>query len=100
MLDCGMGMHVEWDPVKAESNLLKHGVAFEEAMTVLGDPLSITLPDPDHSREEDRLLLLGRSAAGRLLIVAITEREESVRIISARPMTPRERRTYEREAGY
>lgn len=100
MLDCGMGMHVEWDPAKAASNFRKHGVALEEAMTVLGDPLSITLPDPDHSREEDRFLLLGRSAAGRLLIVAITEREEAVRIISARPMTPRERRIHEQQAGY
>lgn len=92
-------MRFEWDPAKAESNAGKHGVAFHDAVTVFGDPLSVTLPDPDHSRDEERCLLLGRSAAGRLLIVAITERGDTLRIISARPMTPRERRTYEHETG-
>lgn len=92
-----MSLEVEWDPAKAESNLRKHGVGFEEAATVLGDPLSITLDDPDHSESEPRFLLVGRAATGRLLIVAITERGESVRIISARRMTPHERRVYERE---
>jgi uncharacterized DUF497 family protein len=92
-----MSIAVEWDPAKAEANLRKHGVSFEEASSILGDPLSITLPDPDHSREEDRFLLLGRSAANRFLIVSITERGDSVRIISARAMTPRERRAYERQ---
>lgn len=94
-----MEFSVEWDPDKAERNLVKHGVSFSEAATVLGDPLSITLPDPDHSTDEERLLLLGRSGAGRFLIVAITEWKTSVRIISARPMTTRERRMYERETG-
>lgn len=90
-----MNLEVEWDPAKAESNLRKHRVSFEEAATVLGDPLSVTLDDPDHSESEPRSLLLGRASTSRLLIVAITERGEAVRLISARPMTPRERRTYE-----
>ncbi len=92
-------MRIEWDPHKAERNADKHGVTFQEAATVFGDSLSVTLPDPDHSRSEERYLLLGRSGAGRMLIVAITERGDKLRIISARPMTPRERRTYEHEAG-
>lgn len=72
-------------------------MSFEEAATVLGDPLSITLDDPDHSESEPRFLLLGRAAAGRFLIVAITEPGQMVRLISARPMTPSERRAYEGE---
>jgi uncharacterized protein len=74
----------------------RHGIAFSEAATVFADPLSISLPDPDHSADEERLLLLGHSGSGRALIVALTERGDTVRIFSARPMTPRERRTYER----
>jgi hypothetical protein len=92
-------LSVEWDPAKAGSNLRKHGVSFEEAATVLEDPLSITLDDPDHSRTEQRFLLLGRSATDRSLIVAIAEGGDTLRIISARLMTPRERRAYEQEAG-
>ena len=92
-------MRIEWDAAKAEGNAIKHGVPFQEAATVFGDSLSVTLPDPDHSRDEERYLLLGRSTAGRLLIVAITERGDTLRIISARLMTPRERRAYEHETG-
>jgi uncharacterized protein len=92
-----VNLEVEWDPEKAESNLRKHGVSFEEAATVLADPLSLTLDDPDHSDEEQRFLLLGGSATGRFLIVAIAEREDKVRIISARLMTPRERKAYEQD---
>lgn len=94
-----MSLAVEWDPAKAASNLHKHGVSFEEAATVLADPLSITIPDPDRSRDEERFLLLGSTATGRFLIVSHTERGDTVRIISARTMTPRERRAYERETG-
>jgi uncharacterized DUF497 family protein len=90
-----MSLRVEWDPNKAARNLAKHEVGFDEAATVLTDPLSITLPDPDHSGDEERILLLGRSSRGRPLIVALTERGDTVRIISARLMTPRERKTYE-----
>jgi uncharacterized protein len=91
-----MDMQVEWDPEKAAANLRKHGVSFEEAATVLSDPLSVTLPDPDHSQQEQRYLLLGRSSFGRPLIVSHSEEDERVRIISARAMTPKERRSYER----
>lgn len=94
-----MSLEVEWDPAKAESNLRKHGVSFEEAATVLADPLSLTLDDPDHSETEQRFLLLGRATTDRFLIVAIAERGDTVRLISARLMTPRERRAYERETS-
>lgn len=95
-----MDMQVEWDPEKAAANLRKHGVSFEEAATVLGDPLSVTLPDPDHSVAEHRFLLLGRSASERPLIVSHSEEGQRVRIISARVMTPKERRSYERSLEY
>ena len=88
-------MKFEWDPNKAAENLRKHGVAFEEAATVFGDPLEVTIPDPDHSEGEARFLSLGRSADGRLLVVAYTEREGTIRIIHARVAAPKERRTYE-----
>lgn len=91
-----MGLNVEWDSEKAEQNKRKHGVSFEEALTVLADPLSSTLPDQDHSEREVRMLLLGRAATGRYLIVSLTERGDAVRLISARVMTARERRSYER----
>lgn len=94
-----MSLRVKWDPEKAAANESKHGVSFSEAATVLSDPLSITLPDPDHSSQEERLLLLGQSSSGRFLLVALTERGEAVRLISARPMTSRERRTYEHAIG-
>jgi uncharacterized DUF497 family protein len=85
----------EWDPRKAAANTRDHGVEFSEAQTIFGDPLEATIPDPDHSEGEYRFLSIGRSAAGRVLVVAYTERNERVRIISARPATARERRTYE-----
>lgn len=92
-----MSLDVEWDPDKAASNASKHGVTFHEAATVLADPLSAIFPDPDHSGQEERLLLFGQSEAGRFLVVSLTEREDSVRIISARQMTSHERREYESE---
>lgn len=72
-------------------------MAFTEAQTVFGDPLEVTIPDPDHSDGELRFLSLGRSEADRLLVVSYTERDSRVRIISAREATPRERRDYESE---
>ena len=87
----------EWDPAKAKMNLRKHGVAFREAATVLRDPLGITIFDPDHSDEEDRFITFGFSAAGRLLMVAHTERAERIRIISARGLTRAELEAYEQE---
>ncbi len=88
-------MEFEWDPEKAEENLRNHGVAFTEAQTVFGDPLEVTIPDPDHSDGEFRFLSLGRSEADRLLVVSYTERGSRIRIISAREATPKERRDYE-----
>ena len=87
----------EWDPAKAKMNLRKHGVTFREAATVLRDPLGITIFDPDHSDEEDRFITFGFSAAGRLLMVAHTERGKRIRIISARGLTRAEREAYEQE---
>ena len=85
----------EWDPRKAEGNILKHEVSFEEAATVFGDPLSQTIPDPDHSVEEDRFITMGESERGRLLLVSHTDRDDVIRIISARKATRIERRLYE-----
>ena len=90
-------MELEWDVAKAESNLEKHGVSFPEAMTIFGDPLEVTIPDPDHSEGEFRFLSLGSSVQGRLLVVAYTEREGRIRLISAREATLKERRKYESE---
>ena len=85
-----------WDEEKAASNLEKHGVAFEEAATAFGDPLSLTVADPDHSDNEDRFILLGETALGRLVVVAHSERGDKIRIISARLATKRERKDYEK----
>jgi uncharacterized DUF497 family protein len=85
----------EWDPTKSEKNAAKHGVSFEEAATVFRDPLSQTGRDPDHSSGEERFIIFGLSAAGRLLVVAHTERGDTIRIISARPADPGERIIYE-----
>jgi uncharacterized DUF497 family protein len=79
-----MEFDVEWDPEKAERNLWKHGVSFDEAASVVEDPLSFTVFDEDHSEAEDREILLGRSVADRLLIVSITIRGDRILIISAR----------------
>ena len=87
-------MRFEWDPEKARRNLSKHGVSFEDAATAFADPLSITRFDPDHSDDEDRFLLLGATHAGLLVVVAHTDRDDSLRIISARMASRRERRTY------
>lgn len=89
-------MKFEWDPSKAEKNQRRHDVSFDEAASVFAEPLSSTLPDPEHSSDEERWLILGTSRAGRLLLVWYTEREDTIRIIGAREPTPRERRSYER----
>ncbi|MGH7952497.1 MAG: BrnT family toxin [Limisphaerales bacterium] len=86
----------EWDVNKAESNLAKHGVSFEEAATVFGDSRSITIPDPAHSQTEMRFVILGRSHQGRLLVVIHTERGDNIRVISARHASRRERKDYEK----
>ena len=93
-----MGYIFEWDPKKAESNAQKHGVTFDEASTVFGDPLGLLMSDPDHSLSEERYLVLGRSNQQRLLVVAFAERPPRSRLISARRPTRRERRRYEEES--
>jgi len=85
----------EWDSAKAIANAQKHGVTFDEASTVFGDPLALLMPDPAHSEGEARYLLLGMSAYERLLVVAFVERPPRTRLISARRATRRERRRYE-----
>ncbi len=85
----------EWDDAKARANLAKHGVSFEEAASVFGDPLALTFSDPDHSLGEKRWLTFGVSHPGRLLVVAHTERGRAIRIISARKATRHERGIYE-----
>lgn len=92
-----MGYVFDWDPEKAESNLRKHGVSFEEGSTVFGDPLALLMKDPDHSLEEERYLLLGMSIRQRLLVVAFAERPPLTRLISVRRATRSERRRYEEE---
>jgi uncharacterized DUF497 family protein len=89
------GILFEWDPEKAESNFRKHKVTFEEASSIFGDPLSITIPDPAHSRGEERVVTIGWSDDGRTLVVVHLDLDESIRIISARVATRRERRQYE-----
>ena len=88
-------MHFEWDRAKAELNLAKHRVSFDEAVTVFYDPLAASFNDPDHSIGELRLITIGHSARGRLLVVAHVERGGSIRIISARLTTARERKRHE-----
>ena len=87
----------EWNPDKAQSNVRKHGVTFEEALSAFRDPLSLTTPDPEHSEREDRLILIGLSDRQRLLVIVYVERGNSLRLISARVADPEERREYEEE---
>jgi len=88
----------EWDSKKAESNTRKHGVTFEEASTAFGDPLSLLMPDADHSLNEERYLVLGMSNRQKLLVVAFAERPPRTRLISARRATPAERRRYDEKS--
>ena len=90
-----MPLRFAWDARKAATNLRKHGISFGEAATAFGDPLSVTIPDPDHSDDEYRFLLIGRSARQHLVVVAHVERGDVIRIISARAASRRERSAYE-----
>jgi len=85
----------EWNPKKAEINIEKHGVSFEEASTVFRDPLSLTIDDPLHSTGEGRMVQIGSSHKNRLLVVVHTARGYNIRIISARKVTKKERNNYE-----
>ncbi len=90
-----MALRFSWDAAKARANVAKHGVSFEEAVTVFADPLSVTIPDPRHSLGETRLVEFGLSHRGRVLAVMHVEREDTIRLISAREATRSERNTYE-----
>jgi uncharacterized DUF497 family protein len=89
------GIAFEWDWRKDSANLRKHGVDFQEASSVFGDPLSITIPDPHHAAGEERLVIVGMSSKRSLLVVVHTIRDERIRLISARPATKHEKRNYE-----
>ena len=91
-------MEFESDPDKAEYNLRTHKISFSEAATVFGDPLSMTIADPDHSFEENRLLTIEHSERNRPLIISHVDHGERVRLISARRLTPSERRAYEEKS--
>jgi uncharacterized protein len=88
-------MRFEWDSAKAARNLAKHGISFDQASTVFGDPLAVTIADPDHSADEDRFLTTGFSSAQRLLVVSHVYREGAIRIIMARDISGLERQQYE-----
>jgi uncharacterized DUF497 family protein len=101
MRETGFALRFHWDPVKARTNLVKHGVSFEQASSVFRDPLATTIYDPEHSEEEERWLTLGRASTARYLVVCHTWRQTDpgggakIRIISARPATKPEIRNYE-----
>lgn len=88
-------MKFEWDPKKATANVKKHGVTFQEAATIFGDPLAITFDDPDHSMSENRYITFGLSLQKRLIVVSHTERIDRTRVINVRLMDRKERRIYE-----
>jgi uncharacterized DUF497 family protein len=90
-----MSLRFEWDPKKAAANFTKHGVAFEEALTVFSDPLARVFDDEEHSSEELREIIIGHSAQQRLLLVCFTARETAIRLFSARRATKSERQDYE-----
>ena len=88
-------MQFEWDSAKATANIRKHGVSFDEAKTVFDDPLYVDFHDPDHSDGEPRYIIIGQSRQRRLLMVSYTERNDTMRIIGSREVTPAEREAYE-----
>ncbi|MDT5123932.1 MAG: uncharacterized protein QOC96_3414 [Acidobacteriota bacterium] len=88
-------MEFEWDEEKAAANLTKHRVSFDEAKTIFDDSLYVDFYDPDHSFDEHRYIIIGKSGQGRLLIVSYTERDSITRLISAREVTRSEREIYE-----
>ena len=92
-------MQIEWDPSKARSNLSKHGVSFSDVEPAFYDEFAISIPD-EFSAVEERFLLIGRDALGRILTVSYTYRGDFIRLISARPSTKSERREYEKELRF
>jgi uncharacterized protein len=93
-----MKLLFEWDHRKARKNLAAHGVSFDEASSAFRDPLSLTIIDPLHSEGEERFVLIGQSHRNRILVIVHTERDDRIRIISARLATNRERNRYEENA--
>lgn len=89
-------LRCEWDPAKAAANRRKHGVSFDEAATAFADEHALLRDDPDHSADEDRFVLIGLSAALRVLVVCHCYHESAdvIRLITARKATPTERRAY------
>jgi uncharacterized protein len=94
-----MSLQFEWDSTKAEANKVKHGVSFEEAITVFADPLARIFEDPQHSETERREIIIGRSAKQNLILVSFVEEDDRVRLISARKATRTERKEYEENIG-
>ncbi|MFP4033729.1 MAG: BrnT family toxin [Thermodesulfobacteriota bacterium] len=94
-----LGAKLSWDPEKADANWPKHGVSFEEAGTIFDDPLFVDFFDPDHSDDEQRFVAIGQSFRNRLLLVSYSEWANSIRIISAREATRRERKIFEEGQG-
>lgn len=90
-----MSLTFEWDEDKAEENLRKHVVGFEEAKTIFNDPFSMTIYDSEHSSNEERYVDIGLSLKGRLIVVSYTERKENIRIINSRKATKKEQKIYE-----
>jgi uncharacterized protein len=88
-------MRFTWDPNKERRNKRDHGIGFQEASTVFGDSLAVTVSDPDHSVGEERFLTVGQSSSGQLLVVCHIEQEDTIRIISARRASAHERKDYE-----
>jgi hypothetical protein len=93
-----MALEFEWDAKKAKENLAKHGVSFEEGLTVFADPLAKIFDDEEHSADERREIIIGHSARHRLVLVCFTDRRRRVRLIGARKATPLERKDYEEKA--
>ncbi len=94
-----MALEFEWDAEKADANRKKHGMDFHEAATVFADPLSFTFEDSMHSRTETRFITIGMTRTRQLVVVAHTDRNDSIRVISARKATRKERRFYEEARG-
>jgi uncharacterized protein len=96
-----MPLRFEWDIAKAEANLEKHGISFEEATTLFDDPFAFILDDIDHSAEEQREIIIGHTTTRLLLVVSFTEKiGDVIRLISARPATRRERKDYEENSNF
>jgi uncharacterized DUF497 family protein len=91
-----MNLTFEWDEEKANSNLKKHKISFEEGKTIFDDPFLLTFPDLEHSEIEERYINIGTSAKGRILILIHTEQRKNIRIINCRKATSTERRAYEK----